>query len=141
MSRPAAQRKPPAGHFGVWLDGMMRSRRWTQADLGRVIGKEPSMVSKWVRGARVPDNPNCEAIARAFGVPPYEVLALAGRAPALTFAPVADPRRARAHALIDATDPVLLETLLPLLTHLAAVDPETQPHDRPTDTYDQQRIA
>lgn len=83
------------------------------------MGIDPSMVSKWVRGAKSPSAPYCESIARTLGVPPAEVLALAG----LITTPRAvdhdpDPTRARAHALIDVLDPQVVASILPLMTLL-----------------------
>ena len=123
MSVPQRMRKPPGGQFGKWLDAMLRSRRWTQADLAKALGVDGSMVSKWVRGARVPDVPHCEAVARAFGLAPWEVLGMTGRVRPEVLVPAGDPIRSRAHALIDAMDPAVVDTLIPLLRHLAT-DPD-----------------
>lgn len=111
--------RPPVGTLGTWLAGMLRSRGWTQTYLAEQMGIDPSMVSKWVRGAKSPSAPYCESIARTLGVPPAEVLALAGLITtprAAEYGP--DPTRARAHALIDALDPRIVASILPLLTVL-----------------------
>lgn len=115
MSVPQRGRKPPAGPLGTWIAQMLRSRRWTQADLAHAMGIDQSQVSKWVRGSRTPDVPHCEGIARAFGVPAYEVLKLAGRVPEHLRVPTGHPVRDRVHALVDVLDPDLLALYLPLL--------------------------
>lgn len=111
----AMARSRPAGAFGEWLAGMLHRRNMRQVDLATAMGINQSHVSKWVRGSRIPSPPYCEAIAKALGVPPYEVLARASRVPEQYRIPTSDPTRDRAHALVDALDP---ETLAPVVAIL-----------------------
>lgn len=110
-----ARRNGPKTPLGAWIASMLRSRRWTQTDLAERMGVDQSMISKWVRGARNPDIPRCESIARAFGVPPEEVLSLAGRMPARVRTGSSHPTRDKLHALIDTMDPEALEPFLEIL--------------------------
>lgn len=126
----ARHRRPPAGDLGRWLHTMLRSRGWTAAELAARMQVEPSMVSKWRRGARTPDTPHCQSLARAFGVPEHEVLLLAGRAIPLPEQVAADPIRARAHALIDVIDPQILGRFLGLMEDYHAAMERTI-HERP----------
>lgn len=115
-----SRRKPPAGVLGRWMAHMLASRNMNRTDLAERMGVDPSMVSKWLRGVRMPNVPHCQAIARAFGVPDYEVLRLADHVPEHLRQPTAHPERDRAHALIDLMDPEVVALYIPLMErHLA----------------------
>lgn len=107
--------------LGPWLAASLRARGWNQAELAKRMGIDPSMVSKWARGSRMPDTPHCEAIARALGVPPYEVLVRANKIPGAHRVPAQHPVRAEAHALVDALDPELLTPVVDLLARIHAL--------------------
>lgn len=107
----------------TWLGMMLKQRYWSQADLARELGVEPSQVSKWVRGTRTPDVAHCRGIADAFAVPACEALALAGRVPSDLRIPTSHPVRDRLHLLIDRVDPEVLEPFAIILQrYMAALD-------------------
>lgn len=101
--------------LGPWLEAVLRTRQWRQVDLAREMKIDQSQVSKWIRGSRMPDVPHCEAIAKALGVPAYEVLIRAGRIPVEHRQPAQHPVREKAHVLIDRLDPSFLEPVVELL--------------------------
>lgn len=79
--------------FGRWLAERLRGREWTNSDLARRMGTSPSVVSRWVRGERVPDPESCDKIADVLGVDVDLVLTLAGHRPAIEPLAPDDERR------------------------------------------------
>ena len=59
----------------------MTRNGWNQSDLARRIGKEPSVISRWLAGKR-PSSDSCDLIADAIGVSVDTVLTMAGHRPA-----------------------------------------------------------
>lgn len=68
--------------FSDWLIGELESRGWSQSDLARAAGINPSSISHLVNRTRFPGNEMCRAIAKAFGYPPDAVFRAAGLLPA-----------------------------------------------------------
>lgn len=60
--------------FGRRLYSMMIGRGWTQSELARQSGLQRDSVSTYVRGKSLPTPLNLEALAKAFGVTPEEML-------------------------------------------------------------------
>lgn len=119
----AENRAQTRDEFGTFLKGLLRQRYWTQVDLARRIGVDQSQVSKWARGLRVPDTPHCTAIAEAFGISPYEVLAVAGRLPPESIQETSHPARDRVVALAQRLEPEVLELYAGLMErYIAAVE-------------------
>lgn len=79
--------------FGQWLASRMQAREWNNSDLARRLGTAPSVVSRWVRGDRVPDPASCDRIADVLGVDVDLVLTLAGHRPAVEPLAPDDERR------------------------------------------------
>jgi transcriptional regulator with XRE-family HTH domain len=60
--------------FYTWLDAQMTARGIKSARrLGLEAGVDPNKVSDWLLGVSVPDDRECEALARYLGVPADEV--------------------------------------------------------------------
>lgn len=78
--------------FAHWLSDQMRSRDWNQVELAAKIGTHSSVVSRWVRGERVPDTKSIDKIADVFGLPVDVVLTVAGHRPNVEDLDVDDPR-------------------------------------------------
>ena len=102
--------------FGDWLAGMMAARRLSNAELGRRIGVEGSLVSKWRLNRQRPDTWSCKLLAEALGVPVGEVMVHAGHAD--PDAPFEDPVKDRLHELIDALPTRYLEPYIAVLERL-----------------------
>ncbi len=68
--------------FRAWFAGQLKRREWNQSDAARRMGIQPSVVSHWISGKRVPSPQSCDLISDAFGVPVDLVLELAGHRPA-----------------------------------------------------------
>lgn len=64
--------------FGDWLQDILDRKGWTISDLARQIGVQPSTVSRWRSGLRVPEPPQCRRIANALGINRFLVLYQAG---------------------------------------------------------------
>lgn len=64
-----------------WLLNEMNRRKWSQSDLARESGLSQSQISRVVSGLRPPGNEFCNAIAKAFGIPPHQVFVMAGLMP------------------------------------------------------------
>lgn len=64
--------------FGDWLDQELKRRDLTPSDFGRRIGRDQSIVSRWVRNETVPRHDGCYQIADEFGIKPEIPLQLAG---------------------------------------------------------------
>lgn len=86
--------------FGDWLSAIMTSRGLTNAELGRRINVDGSLVSKWKRNFQRPDTWSCQLLSEALGIPVGEVMVHAGHADPT--APLNDPVKTRAKELIDA---------------------------------------
>lgn len=58
----------------------LAAREWSISDLGRAIGSQPSLVSRWMMGSR-PSTSSIIAISRALGLDVKRLLVLAGHLP------------------------------------------------------------
>jgi len=68
-----------AVHFAEWLNGELRERDWSQANLARRAGRPRQTISGYVNARVKSPDPNVLAdIARAFGYPPEQVMRQAG---------------------------------------------------------------
>jgi transcriptional regulator with XRE-family HTH domain len=67
--------------FIMWLEKEMKDRNWKQADLARAANLDSSVVSMLLNGRRKPGEVTCNAIARAFDIPPEDVFRAAGILP------------------------------------------------------------
>lgn len=67
--------------FPIWLARQLDRRNWSQTDLAKKVGTNSSVVSRWVRGERIPSTRSVEKIAEAFDVDPDYVLAISGHRP------------------------------------------------------------
>lgn len=86
--------------FVAYLNGLLALHRWNGSDLAARIEVDPSVVSKWRRGERVPNPFSCHLIADTFNLPLREVLIQAGHIePDNDFE--IDPVKAELHQLID----------------------------------------
>lgn len=90
----------PTERFPLWLARQLDRRKWSQTEFASRIGTNSSVVSRWVRGERVPDTKSVDKIADVLGYDVDFVLALAGHRPAMEIDE--DDLRAELHALIDA---------------------------------------
>lgn len=70
--------------FSEWLQSELDKRQWRQADLARSGKIATSMLSRIINRERFPGPDTCRSIARAFGIPPEEVLRQAGLLPKLS---------------------------------------------------------
>lgn len=120
-----------ARRFGLWLEGMLRVRGWSRAELGRRIGSHGSLVSKWVHGYQRPDSLSCREIAAAFNIDADEVLVLAGHVDPNP-KPINDPVWARLHHLIDQLPSPILAPFIGVFEGLLDRHPEEAhiDHDR-----------
>lgn len=104
------------GQFARWLLDQMRRRDWNQTDVAERVGTHSSVVSRWVRGERVPDTKSIDKIADVFGLPVDDVLTIAGHRPAVEPLDPDDPREllaARVRRMRpDPSDLQLLNTIL-----------------------------
>ena len=64
--------------FTEWLQKAMLERGWSQADLSAKSGISEPHISKIVNGRRKIGVDACNAIAKAFNMPPEQVLRIAG---------------------------------------------------------------
>lgn len=67
--------------FGDWLQGELSNRGWDQAELVRRSGISSAQISRLVTGGREPGKDAIAGIARAFRLPPEDVLRHAGILP------------------------------------------------------------
>jgi transcriptional regulator with XRE-family HTH domain len=74
------------------LDALAR-KDWSISDLSRAIGSQPSLVSRWMMGAR-PNTESIQMIADALGMDFMRLMELAGHVPPSESAEDADPRLA-----------------------------------------------
>lgn len=69
------------------IHAALKARDWSISDLGRAIGSQPSLVSRWMMGAR----PNTESVVRisqVLGIDLLHLLVLSGHIPPSARAPV-----------------------------------------------------
>jgi transcriptional regulator with XRE-family HTH domain len=91
--------------FPAWLTARMDARQWNTVQLGRALGVDPSLVSRYLSGERLPSQASMHAMARAFQLPVQEVWVATGHVP--PDAVPDDPRRrdlVRTIADLDLTD-------------------------------------
>lgn len=69
--------------FIEWLEGELKQRRWTRADLARATKLSQASFSKIFSRERKPGPELCNAVAVALGVAPEIVFRQAGLLPAL----------------------------------------------------------
>ncbi len=67
--------------FVTWLDTELRNRNWNRSELARRAGISHSALSHVYTERRKPGLDVCEAIAKAFNIPPENVLRAAGLLP------------------------------------------------------------
>lgn len=67
--------------FGTWLREELQRRRWSGAELGRVMGVGRNTVNRWVHDEVTPDPASCVALAEALSLDVIEVLSAAGYLP------------------------------------------------------------
>jgi transcriptional regulator with XRE-family HTH domain len=73
------------------LDALAR-KDWSISDLSRAIGSQPSLVSRWMMGAR-PNTESIQMIAEALGLDFMRLMELAGHVPPSEDDEDADPQR------------------------------------------------
>ncbi len=67
--------------FGTWLKHQLDRREWSQADLAKRMHVTNGMVSRWVRGERVPSTDSIDRLADVLMVDVDQLLTLAGHRP------------------------------------------------------------
>lgn len=67
--------------FEDWLEGELKARGWTIAELARRGHMKPSSLSRVLSGTRKAGPELCNAIARALRIPPEDVFRRAGLLP------------------------------------------------------------
>lgn len=67
--------------FSDWLRTAMKMERWNRAETAAQLGIDPSTVSRWLKGERIPSPEMCDRVADIFGVDLDFVLNLAGHRP------------------------------------------------------------
>lgn len=91
--------------FPAWLKARMDARQWNTVQMGRELGVDPSLVSRWLSGDRLPSQASMRAMARAFQLSVQEVWVATGHVP--PDAVPDDPRKrelVRTIAELDLTD-------------------------------------
>jgi transcriptional regulator with XRE-family HTH domain len=68
----------PVTTFSLWLQNEMNQRGWSQSDLARAAETNPGTISNLLNDLRRPGDEICRSIARAFGIPQWEVFMKAG---------------------------------------------------------------
>ncbi|MGK4001126.1 helix-turn-helix transcriptional regulator [Sorangium sp. So ce1036] len=56
------------GSRKLWL--LMLKRKWTQRDLARALGKDHSVICRWLHGSRTPDRNSVALIYQVLGIGP-----------------------------------------------------------------------
>jgi transcriptional regulator with XRE-family HTH domain len=116
--------------FPAWLTAQMDARGWNTVQLGRALGVDPSLVSRWLSGDRLPSQASMRAMAAAFQLSVQEVWVATGHVP--PDAMPDDPRKRElvcTIAELDLTDEQyrrlaeLLETMRPAPDAAAAPEP------------------
>jgi transcriptional regulator with XRE-family HTH domain len=69
-------------------------REWSISDLGRAIGSQPSLISRWMQGQR-PNTESLERIARALALDMRHLMVLAGHLPPEAAANAEEDERVR----------------------------------------------
>ena len=64
--------------FGVWLQGQLDNRGWTQARLARRSGVSTGQIARVINGTRAPGPDFCRAVAKALDLPEELVFRQAG---------------------------------------------------------------
>lgn len=77
-ARPQDAPRDPSSNWVDYFTGHLERLGLSNAELARTTGLGDSVISKWRRGAAVPDVESCRKIARAFHRPLLEVLVAAG---------------------------------------------------------------
>lgn len=72
------RRRTGSQQFADWLQGELDRRRFSQSELGRRTGIQPSVISRWLRLEWGPDATSCLKVANALGVDVDFVLEIAG---------------------------------------------------------------
>ena len=67
--------------FAKWLEDQIKGRKWTRSELARRAGVSSAAISDVMNQNRNPGVELCSGIARAFSLPPEEVLRRAGLLP------------------------------------------------------------
>ncbi len=80
--------------LGRWIREARKRSRWTQTDLGRLLGVTQATVSQWERGKSSPGDAERLEMERVFGGGPQQLeLSPAPAPPAASSKPAAKPRR------------------------------------------------
>lgn len=103
--------------FPIWLARQLDRKRWTQTELALRIGTNSSVVSRWVRGERVPDPKSIDKIADVLGFKPDYVMMIAGHLPHVEGMKGDDPREELV-AIVEALAPGKLDAALRILRGL-----------------------
>lgn len=116
--------------FVTWLVEQIDSRGWTNSELARRANLVPSTVSMVVSHQKRPGLEFCVGIAQAFGVPPEDVLRLAGLLPSIP-APIAEEHEVV--TILRSLPAAIRRTVVTMLRALTASPgprvPETPPYD------------
>lgn len=110
----------PNSTFGPWFKRLLEGRELTPADVARLIDKDPSRVSEWINGKRVPNPESCDLLSDKLGIDLDVLLFRAGHRPVM---PALDPDDPKMPILglinkIDWNDPVALRQATRVLTHI-----------------------
>ena len=68
-------------NFSLWLKQQLESRGWKQSDLARASHLNTAVISNLINKKRGPGYDSCNAIAKAFKLPPEIVFRAAGLLP------------------------------------------------------------
>ena len=102
--------------FSVALRELRKQKKLSQSALAEIVGMSQATVASWENGTRKPDVETVSYLADYFGV---TVDYLMGRDEPTTAQPVpADPRREKAHRLLDEMDEQALDGLIAMLDSL-----------------------
>ncbi len=88
-------------NFPDWLANELKSRGLSPADLSRLSGKAPAVISRILNGERKPAPQTLDAIAHALHIQPDEVFRQAGYLPPV---PVLDEQSLNFLALLPELD-------------------------------------
>lgn len=69
-----ARRHLSRQEFGRRIYSLLLSKGWTQAELARKTGITPDGISNYIRGNILPTPVSLDKLAKAFGVPPEDIL-------------------------------------------------------------------
>ena len=86
--------------FGYWLQQQIDSREMSRAEFARRLKRNPSRISEWINGKRIPDPASCDLIADALNLDLDLVLFQAGHRP-MTQPVSPDDPRVDIHGLVD----------------------------------------